>query len=207
MLVVLLLIALPLFQQTGIIKGKVKERGGKPADTVLVVAVNAADESKKHETRTDSKGDFELKDLPAGDYSLSFEKQGFEIFRSRKVPVQAGETVKLRGAVELTREKPPYAIIRGAVFTEEGFTLPNALVKIEKISEGKRFKSEVISQEAGEFSFRLTAEKATYRITATARGFETVSKDVEIEADDVRQIAISMKKGSGVGDQGSGAGV
>jgi Carboxypeptidase regulatory-like domain len=197
MLVVLLLIVLPLFQQGGIIKGKVKERGGKPVEAVLVVAVNAADASKKHETSSDSKGDFELKNLPAGDYLLSFEKKGFDTFKSRQVPVAAGETVKLRSQVELVRERPPYAIIRGAVFTEEGFTLANALVKIEKITEGKRFKSEAVSQEAGEFSFRLTVEKATYRVTATAKGFEPASKDVEIEGDDVRQIAISLKKVAG----------
>ena len=203
MLVVLLLIALPFLQQGGIIKGKVRERGGKPVEAVIVVAVEAADASKRHETSTDSKGDFELKNLPAGDYSLTFEKKGFETFRSRQVPVGAGETVRLRGNVELIREKPPYAIIRGAVFTEEGFTLPNAMVKIEKITEGKRFRAEVASQDGGEFSFRLTAEKATYRITATAKGFEPGSTEVEIEGDDVRQIAISLKK-SGVGGQGVG---
>jgi len=193
MLVVLLALILPFFQQAGTIKGKVKERGGKNLDAVLIVAVHAVDESKKYEVRSNQNGEFQLRDLPPGDYALTFEKQGYETFKSRKLEVEAGETVNLR-SVELSRDRPPFAIIRGAVFSEEGLSMRNALVRIEKVSEGKKFKEEAVSQDGGEFAFRLPAGKATYRLTAVAKGFQTISKDVDIENDDIRQISLSLVK-------------
>lgn len=194
MRVVLLTLVLAIFPQAGIIKGKVKERGGKNLDAVRIIAVGATDETKKLETTSNQSGDFEFKGIPAGDYLLTFEKQGYETFKSQKFSVTAGEANRIRGPVELSKEKPPYAIIRGAVFSGEGFTMRNALVRIEKITEGKKFKSEAVSGDGGEFSFRIPAGKATYRLTATAKGFQTISKDVEIEGDDVRQVSLSLTK-------------
>lgn len=194
MLGVLLALVLGLFPQAGIIKGKVKERGGKNLDSVRIIAVGATDETRKLETTSNQNGDFEFKDMPAGDYLLTFEKKGYETFKSQKFSVTAGETNRIRGSVELSKEKPPYAIIRGAVFSGEGFTMRNALVRIERITEGKKFKSEAVSGDGGEFSFRIPAGKATYRLTATAKGFQTISKEVEIEADDVRQVSLSLNK-------------
>jgi Carboxypeptidase regulatory-like domain len=179
--------------QTGAIKGRVKERNGKALEGVIVRATNAENKEDKRETKSDDKGDFEFDALPAGRYSLSFERQGYKTFVTRKLEVAAGETTKLGAAVELSREGDPYAVIRGAIFRGPGFTLPNATVTIERIDGGKKFKQETLSQEGGEFAFRLKAEKAKYRVTATARGFEPASVEIEIGGDEARNVALTLQ--------------
>ena len=179
--------------QTGALKGKVKERNGKPLEGVIVQATSAENKEDKRETKSDDKGDFGFDALPAGRYSLSFEKQGYKTFVTRKLEVAAGETTKLSSDVELSKEGAPYAVIRGAVFRGPGFTLPSASVTIERIDGGKKFKQETISQDGGEFAFRLKAEKATYRVTATARGFQPASIEIEIAGDEARNVALTLQ--------------
>jgi hypothetical protein len=180
--------------QTGVLKGKVKEQNGKVIEGVLVRAVNQKNKDDQHETKSDSKGEFEFASLPPGDYSLSFEKQGFKTFTTRKLEIVPGETLKLSRTIELAREGDPYAVIRGAVFYGVGYTLPNATVTIERIDGGKKFKQETISREGGEFAFRLRADKAKYRITASARGFQPATTEIEIENEEVRNIALTLQK-------------
>lgn len=180
--------------QSASITGKVRERGGKSLEGVNVRATRATDEAQKVEAKSNQKGEFQLAGLAPGEYVLSFERSGFRTFTTKRLPVAAGETVKLRNEIELAPENPPFSLIRGAVFTAEGFSLPNASVRIERLGEGKRFKRETVSVEGGEFGFRLPPEKATYRITATARGFETATKDIEVDADDVRQVALTLER-------------
>lgn len=179
--------------QTGSLKGKVKERNGKALGGVIVRAISAKNKEDKRETKSDDKGDFEFTALAAGHYTLSFEKQGYKTFITRKLEVAAGETTKLSSVVELSREGEPYAVIRGAVLRGPGYTLPNATVVIERIDGGKKFKQEAISQEGGEFAFRLKAEKAKYRVTATARGFQPASIEVEINGDEARNVALTLQ--------------
>src|SRR5262249_9328722 len=88
-------------KQTGGIKGQVRERNGKALEGVIVRATSAENKEDKRETKSDAKGDFEFAALPAGSYSLSLEKQGYKTFISRNLDVAAGETTKLRSAVEL----------------------------------------------------------------------------------------------------------
>lgn len=179
--------------QTGALKGRVKERNGKALEGVTVRATSAQNKEDKRETKSDDKGDFEFAPLPAGRYTLSFEKQGYKTFITRKLEVAAGETTKISSVVELAREGEPYAVIRGAVFNGPGYTLPNATVVIERIDGGKKFKQETISQEGGEFAFRLKAEKAKYRVTATARGFQPASIEVEVDGDEARNVALTLQ--------------
>jgi hypothetical protein len=180
--------------QTGTVNGRVKEQNGKALEGVLVRAASDKDRDGIRETRSDSKGDFEFTGLQPGDYSFTFEKQGFKSFSTRKLEVAAGETLKLSRDIELRRDSAPFAVIRGAVFEESGFSLPNATVTIERIDGGKRFKQETISREAGEFAFRVKSDKAKYRITASSRGFQTASIEVDIEGDEVRNVAVKLQK-------------
>lgn len=178
--------------QTGIVKGKIKEQGGKSLEGVLVRATNVKNKTDLYDTLSDAKGDFEFASLPAGAYSLSFEKQGYKTFITRKLEVAGGETLKLSQTIELKREGEPYSVIHGAVLYGVGYSLPNASVTIERIDGGKKFKQETVSREGGEFAFRLRAEKAKYRITANARGFQPASTEIEVESEEVRNIALTL---------------
>ena len=179
--------------QTGALKGRVKERNGKALEGVIAHAINVKNKEDKRETKSDDKGNFEFASLPAGRYSFSFEKQGYKTFITRELEVAAGETIKLSSVIELAPESPPYAVIRGAVFQGPGYTLRNATVMIERIDGGKKFKQETVSQDGGEFAFRLKAEKAKYRLTATARGFQPNSIEVEIDGDEARNVALTLQ--------------
>jgi Carboxypeptidase regulatory-like domain len=180
--------------QTGNVKGKVKERNGKSLEGVVVRATSAKNKDEKHETKSDSQGEFEFSGLSPGDYSFSFEKQGFKSFTTRKLEVPADQTIKLNRVIELSREGEPFSLIRGAVLHGVGYSLSNASVLIERIDGGKRFKQETISREGGEFAFRVRAEKARYRITASARGFEPASTELEIDSDEVRNVALTLQQ-------------
>jgi hypothetical protein len=208
LLVLLVCSALPLCAQTGVIKGKVKLQDSKTHDGVLIRTTKISGSGTRatikpdktsaaageQVVKTDGKGEFEIAGLATGEYVLSFEKQGYKGFTTRRLEVISGETVRLRSAIEMAKEGDPYAVIRGAVLYAGGFTLPNALVTIERIDGGKKFKEEKMSQEGGEFSFRLRADKATYRITASARGFQSASQEITIESDEVRNIAVTLQQ-------------
>ena len=189
----LLCCGVALGQGSGRIRGKVREAGGKTLSGVAVRAINAGDPRDVHETHSDSSGDFAIDGLSAAEYQLTFTMSGYKVFQTRKLEVKSGEQIQLRKAVELEREREPYAVIRGAVLRNDGYSLPDAKVTIERLGEGKHFKHETVSTSGGEFAFRLPAGKATYRVSATARGFAPTSKDVDIENDDVRQVALQLE--------------
>jgi uncharacterized protein YegP (UPF0339 family) len=182
------------FGQSGSIKGKVREQNGRSLEDVLVRASNARNKESKFEIKSDSKGEFTFAELPAGEYSLSFEKQGFKTFTTRKLEVTSGDTIKLSRVIEMAREGESYSVIRGAVFHGAGFTLRNAIVTLERIDGIKKLKQDAVSQDGGEFAFRLKAEKARYRITAMAKGFQPASLEIEIESDEVRNIALTLQQ-------------
>lgn len=182
------------FGQSGSIKGKVREQNGRSLEDVLVRASNARNKESRFEIKSDSKGEFTFAELPAGEYSLSFEKQGFKTFTTRKLEVASGDTIKLSRVIEMAREGESYSVIRGAVFHGAGFTLRNAIVTLERIDGIKKLKQDAVSQDGGEFAFRLKAEKARYRITAMAKGFQPASLEIEIESDEVRNIALTLQQ-------------
>ena len=182
------------FGQSGSIKGKVREQNGRSLEDVLVRASNARNKESRFEIKSDSKGEFTFPELPAGEYSLSFEKQGFKTFTTRKLEVASGDTIKLSRVIEMAREGESYSVIRGAVFHGAGFTLRNAIVTLERIDGIKKLKQDTVSQDGGEFAFRLKAEKARYRITAMAKGFQPASLEIEIESDEVRNIALTLQQ-------------
>ncbi|MBK9316353.1 MAG: carboxypeptidase regulatory-like domain-containing protein [Acidobacteria bacterium] len=180
--------------QTGSIRGKVREQKGKSLSDVLIKATNAEKKDESFEARSGENGEFTLSGLPGGNYILTFEKQGFKTFTTRRLTIAAGDTLKLRSTIEIVREGEAYSLIRGAVLFDLGYSLPNALVLIERIDVGKKFKQETVSREGGEFAFRLRAEKAVYRITASAKGFLPKSVEIEVDYDEVRNIAITLEK-------------
>ena len=190
------------YAQNGVVKGKVKLLGAQSHEQVTIVVTKtskplsdekgAKEAPAEQQFTTNSKGEFEISGLATGEYVFSFKKSGFKTFTSRKLEVISGETLNLR-TIELKKEGEAKAEIRGAVLYGMGYTLPNALVTIERIDDGKKFKQEKLSQEGGEFGFSLKAEKATYRITASAKGFLPASQEITIEGDEWRNIALTLQ--------------
>jgi uncharacterized surface anchored protein len=178
--------------QTGSVKGKIKELNGKALEGVLVRATSQKNKEVKRESTSDSKGEFVITDIPAGEYSFSFEKKNYKKFTTRKIEVAAGEVLNLNRVIEMTREGDPYALIRGAVLYGSGYSLSGASVIVECI-DGKKFKQETISLEAGEFAFRLKPGPAKYRITASGRGYQPASIEIQIDNDEIRNIVLNLQ--------------
>lgn len=186
----------------GSLRGKVREQRGKALPGVKVEATRQPDRDRSPEagspaetrtTESNSQGEFLLGSLPPGDYVLSFSLTGYRTFTTRRLTVTAGESVRLSRVIELSREEAPYAVIRGAVLQGVGFTMPNALVTLERIDGGRKFRERTVSREGGEFAFRLRAEKATYRVTASSPGWKPSTQEIEIEGDEVRNIALVLE--------------
>ena len=181
--------------QTGALKGRVKLQDSKMHDSVTVKAqrfTGTKPVAEPVETQTGEKGEFLFEKLAAGEYVLTFTKQGFKTFTTRRQEVIGGETVQIK-ELALAKEGEPFAEVRGAVLYGVGYSMPNALVTIERIDGGKKFKQEKYSQEGGEFGFRLRADKAKYRITALARGFQLATTEIEIDGDELRNIALTLQ--------------
>jgi hypothetical protein len=184
-------------QGGGAIEGKVKERDGKALVGVTVRIARFVDAKSREdagETKTGSGGEFSFTNLPAGDYTLTFEQTGFRTFVTRQFEIKAGETYKVPRAVEISRERESHSLVRGAVLTSDGFSLAGARVVIERL-DGKGFKkAEKISAEGGEFAFRVPSEGGKYRVTATGRGFAPLSVEVEVGPDEIRTISLPLEK-------------
>ncbi len=87
--------------------------------------------------------------------------------------------------------KIDYALIKGTVFREDGFTLRGAKVSCRR-AEDKKPKWETLSGEDGEFAFRLPTGKMEYIIDVEMKGYQSNSKKVEIANDERQDISITL---------------
>ncbi|MBZ5535053.1 MAG: carboxypeptidase-like regulatory domain-containing protein [Acidobacteriia bacterium] len=93
------------------------------------------------------------------------------------------------------KEKEPksadYALIKGSVFREDGFSVRGARVSCRRASDAKP-RWETVSGDGGEFAFRVPAGKMQYLITAELGGFQSASKTVDIAKDERQDISIVL---------------
>jgi hypothetical protein len=78
----------------------------------------------------------------------------------------------------------PYSIVGGTVFRDPGFALPGAAVTIiPQLADGSQMKLKItheITDERGEFAFRVPPTAAKYKVRATAKGFKADEKTAEV---------------------------
>lgn len=181
--------------ERGTIEGKVQTEHGKDFSGVAVKA--RAQQSGEISTAfTDSDGNFSLS-LDPGEYSLSFDAPGYQTAVLQiTYGVTAGETTRVK-TVQMVKDQV-YSLIKGAVFTEEGLSLPGARVVIERLDDSgkplKEGRDQKITNSAGSFAFRLPFASARYRITASLKGFTDDSKELAIEKGESRSIAFRLSR-------------
>jgi hypothetical protein len=188
---------IPAQAQTGGIQGKVKERDGKALAGVTVRIARVVDAKERldaGETKTGGEGEFSFTGLAAGNYVLAFEQEGFRRFVTRQFEVKAGETYKVPRPVEMSRDRDSHSLVRGAVLTSEGFTLPGVRVTIERLDAKGFKKEEKVSAEGGEFAFRVPSEPGKYRVSAAARGFAPHAVEVDVGVGEIRTISLPLEK-------------
>lgn len=177
-------------RSTGGIKGKVRVETGSPGGVSILVSQG---EREVAHAETDRGGDFTVQKLPPGIYGLTFRKPGLSVNTIDKLEVQAGKTRSLN-ALYLSVDEGSITFIKGSVFDENGRSLPNARVELSRILEDGSLKKidGRVTNDTGSFAFRLTPDRAKYRVTAKAEHRQSGSRDVEVESAVVYRVAISL---------------
>ena len=177
---------------TGAISGRVKVAPGATPAGVNVIVRRGDQEVARRETN--SKGEFEVEGLAPGTYGLTLRKAGLEVGRMEDVLVRAGKTVSLKDRLYLPIDDGAIAHIRGSVFDANGRSVGGAKVELARVeADGKLRKlDDRVSNATGSFAFRLTPERARYRLTAKADGAEPVTQELDIDGAAIYRIALSL---------------
>lgn len=178
---------------TGAISGRVKVAPGATPGGVAVIVRRGDEEVARRETNP--KGEFEFQGLAPGTYGLTLRKVGLEVGRMEDVEVRAGRTVSLKDRLYLPVDDGAIAHIRGSVFDANGRSVNAAkveLVRVEADGTLKKLDSRV-SNGTGSFAFRLSPERALYRLTAKADGAEPATEELNIDGAAIYRVALSLR--------------
>jgi hypothetical protein len=189
------LVSLNTFAQdraaTGL-KGKVKVVNGSASSVSVIVRDG---EREVGRTTSDGKGSFRILGLAPGIYTVFFSKPGFSTGSLSNVEVKQGKVREMGDNLVLTVDEGSLAFLRGSVFDPVGHSVAGARIELLRVNaDGTEKKLDGrLTNESGQFVFRLTPEAAKYRVRVKVDGAEPVSKDVEIDGAAVYRIALSLK--------------
>jgi hypothetical protein len=196
-LLALLLASAPVAQKkaqptTGGVRGKVRVDGSASPGGVRVTLRRGEEEVANAET--DRKGEFEIGGVAPGAYSLRFQKAGLQTAELKPYEIRAGKVGSLGERVFLPVDEGSIAFLKGAVFSAEGRSVGGARVELALVRPDGTLKKidGRVSNESGEFSFRLQPQPGRYRVTARGDGVEA-AKDVQVEGAMVYRVALSLK--------------
>jgi len=176
----------------GGIKGRVRVDSNSTPSGVTIIARQGDREVKRAETNR--KGEFEIQGLEPGLYGLTFRKPGLSIGRLENVEVRSGKTKSLSDRLFMTIDEGSIAFIRGSVFDANGRSVAGARVEIALIQPNgtdKKLDGRV-SSETGLFVFRLSPDRARYRLTVKAAGMEAM-REVEVEGAARTNVAVTLR--------------
>jgi hypothetical protein len=180
----------------GGIKGKVRVADKNMAAAGVTVTVKQ-DEREVAHVVTDRKGEFSITGLQPGIYGLTFQKPGLSVGTLGNIQVKAGKMKSLPDRLILTSSESTIARLAGSVFNEAGRSIPNVRIELARVaadgSKGKRIDDRLTS-ESGQFVFRVSPDRATYRLTLKADGVEDQTKDVEVDGALVYRVAFTIQR-------------
>ena len=180
-------------RKKGGLKGKVRDENASVASGVTVTVEQG--ESEVARSTTNQKGEFLIEGLEPGRYTLTFRKSGLSTGTIHDVEVIAGKTRSLPDRLILKVDEGSIAFLRGSVFSPEGRSVRGARVELARL-EGDGTARKIdgrLTNETGEFVFRLAPDPARYRLTVKADGAEPATKDVEIDGAAIYRVAVSLQ--------------
>ncbi|MDT4952151.1 MAG: hypothetical protein QOJ02_289 [Acidobacteriota bacterium] len=179
---------------TGGIKGKVRVKGRGPTGDVEVT-VRQQEREVAHAV-TNHKGEFQITGLAPGIYGLSFRKPGLSLGTLEDVKVKAGKMNELPDRLILTVSEASFAKLGGSVFNDGGLSVPGVRVELARVeSDGTARKIDGrLTNESGQFVFRVSPDKATYRVTVKVDGVEPQTKEVEIDGAQFYPVAFTIQR-------------
>ena len=175
---------------TGGLKGKVRVEKGSAGGISVVVRQGDREVTR---VTTNNGGDFSVMGLAPGVYGLTFRKPGLSVATIEKVNVNAGKPTSLNN-LSLAIDEGSLAFIKGSVFSDSGRSFPGARVELARIlGDGSLKKIDGrVSNEEGQFSFRLSPDAGKYLLTAKADHMLAATKDVEVDGAVVYRVALSL---------------
>ncbi|HHT9108802.1 MAG TPA: MSCRAMM family protein [Candidatus Wunengus sp. YC63] len=152
----------------------------------VVVTINGVNYSG--ETFTDVDGFFQFENVPAGDYTVTFEYEGYQI-QTQGISITEGQTEADLDVIIM--EPIVIASISGSVTDINGDPLESVKVKIRGI---KTLFTDVVFTDADGFFEFADLEEDTYVIIANKRGYKRNKHKVTLEEGQQEEIEIVLKK-------------
>ena len=178
-----------LLIQNGIVSGYVED--------VEVIALQGAKvsisgNSYSDTTETDNKGYYEFKNLSPGDYTITYEEDGYKT-QTKDVSLGEGELKDL-GTVILEEEgDETFGKIYGYVVDVKGN--PVMAVKLKLKGLRTEVKATETSDKDGFFEYAGLG-RDTYVIIAKKKHYKRAKKTVKLKKDEHEEIKIKMRKTS-----------
>ncbi|MBI2472881.1 MAG: S8 family serine peptidase [Planctomycetes bacterium] len=169
---------------SGFLSGTVYDQDNFPLEGVTVTITG---NSFSDSIDTNEDGYYEFYGLAAGDYTLIYEKDGYQS-QTRNISLDAGETL---GIETITLEVIEKGSISGYVVNTKGNPIDLAKIKLRGIKT--KISTTTFSDADGYFEFAdLDAE--TYVIIAKKNGYKRSSKTVILKEGDEKEVQIKLKR-------------
>src|SRR3990172_5883297 len=173
----------------GIVFGFVNDPDDEPLKGVTVTITGTDTGTEFSDSaETDVDGFYRFENLTAGDYTLTYEKDGYQS-HTQEISLEENEPPKL--LEDVIMEEVVKAKISGYVVDIEGDPIEKVRLKIKGIKT--QYNDSASSDAEGFFEFP-DLEANTYVITAKKKRFRNAKKTVKLEEGEEREIEIEMKK-------------
>lgn len=179
----------------GGIKGKVRVDSSTTPEGVRVSLRQGEDEVAHAET--DRNGRFEITNVAPGRYAVVFRKTGLRTAEIKNYEISAGRVRSLSDRVVMPIDEGALALLKGSVFSASGHSVGGAEVQLARIMpDGTAQKIDGrVTNELGEFAFRLLPAAARYRLTAKFGNLPVAVKEIDIEGPSVYRVGLSLGEG------------
>ena len=94
------------------------------------------------------------------------------------------------GAAQQKKKRPPEVVITGTVFTEKGFSLAGASIRVNRVGERKA-RWEAASNQQGEFGMRVP-QGGEYEVHVKAKGFQEQMQKVDGKSSTYESLVFRM---------------
>jgi len=99
------------------------------------------------------------------------------------------------GKPEKGKQGPALVVLRGTVFTEQGFALPGAQIRVRRAEE-KKVRGKATADRRGEFGVRLR-DGCEYEVTVEAKGYQTQARKFSAQPGATLNLVFRMQPASG----------
>jgi len=151
--------------------------------TITITSIDFSDS-----TSSDEDGYYLFSRLIAGEYTLTYEKEGY-ITKTREISLIEGEEKYL--AVTVLIEQMQNGRISGYVYNMKGNPIESAKIRLKRANS--RVLKKTFSDEDGFFEF-ADLDADTYIITALKSGYKMVKQTITLEEGEEVDIEIEIKK-------------